>query len=152
MLRPDAPVSEVMREEFVSLKATDRLDFADDIMKLGRIRHMPVLDGEKLVGIVSQRDLLAASLSRALEFEPEQRRTFLRSVEVSEVMTRNVVSVSPDTPLSEVARLMIRHKVGCIPVVHASGTPVGIVTETDMLRAAYELTGEYGGPRTPEPA
>jgi CBS domain-containing protein len=150
MVRPDAPVSDVMRQEFVSLKSTDRLDFADDIMKLGRIRHMPVLDGEKLVGIVSQRDLLAASLSRALDFEPEQRRTFLRSVEVAEVMTRNVVSVSPDTPLGEVARLMIRHKVGCIPVVSASGTPLGIATETDMLRAAYDLTGEYGGPRTLE--
>jgi CBS domain-containing protein len=149
-VRPDAPVSDVMRQEFVSLKSTDRLDFADDIMKLGRIRHMPVLDGEKLVGIVSQRDLLAASLSRALDFEPEHRRTFLRSVEVAEVMTRSVVSVSPDTPLSEVARLMIRHKVGCIPVVGESGAPLGIVTETDMLRAAYELTGEYGGPRTLE--
>jgi CBS domain-containing protein len=151
-MRPDVPVSEVMREEFVSLKATDRLDFADDVMKLGRIRHMPVLEDEKLVGIVSQRDLLAASLSRALEFEPEHRRTFLRSVEVSEVMTRSVVSVSPETPLGEVARLMIRHKVGCVPVVDAGGTPVGLVTETDLLRAAYDLSGEYGGPRSVEPA
>jgi CBS domain-containing protein len=151
-MRPDVPVSEVMREEFVSLKVTDRLDFADDVMKLGRIRHMPVLEDEKLVGIVSQRDLLAASLSRALEFEPEHRRTFLRSVEVSEVMTRNVVSVPPETPLGEVARLMIRHKVGCVPVVDAAGAPVGLVTETDLLRAAYDLSGEYGGPRSVEPA
>ena len=140
------PVSEVMRTEFISLKSSDRLDFAEDIMQLGRIRHMPVVDDERLVGIVSQRDLLAASLSKALEFEASQRRTFMRAVEVQEVMAKSVVSIPPDTAVSEAARLMIRHKIGCIPVVDEKGAPLGLVTETDLLRAAYGLTGEYGGP------
>ena len=88
----DQPVSQIMQREFVTLQLGDHLDLADDVMNLGRIRHMPVLEKERLAGIVSQRDLLAASLSRALEFDPEQRRTFLKSVEVAEVMTRDVVS------------------------------------------------------------
>ena len=85
----DQPVSTVMQTEFVAVKPGDHLDFVDDVMKLGRIRHMPVIDDGKLVGVVSQRDLLAASLSRALDFESQQRRSFMRSVEVGEVMARN---------------------------------------------------------------
>jgi CBS domain-containing protein len=126
-----------MRREFVSLKATDRLDFADDILTLGRIRHLPVLADGQLVGIVSQRDLLAHSLTKALDFEARDRRTFLKSVDVSEAMTREVIAVDAETPLEEAARLLIRHRIGCLPVVDRVGVPVGILTETDLLRAAY---------------
>jgi len=134
-------VGEIMRREFVSLQAGDRLDFVEDVMSLGRIRHMPVVEGGKLVGIVSHRDLLAHSLSRAIDFDPKDRRTFLRSVDVSEAMTRNVITVERATPVDEAARLMLRHRVGCLPVVGDDGTPVGLVTETDLIRAAY-LEGE----------
>jgi CBS-domain-containing membrane protein len=130
-------VGEIMRREFVSLQASDRLDFVEDVMSLGRIRHLPVVDNGKLVGIVSHRDLLANSLSRAIEFDPTDRRTFLRSVDVSEAMARNVITVDRKTPVEEAARLMLRHRVGCLPVVDEEGAPVGLVTETDLIRAAY---------------
>ena len=126
-----------MRREFVSVKATDRLDFADDILTLGRIRHLPVFEDGKLVGIVSQRDLLAHSLTKALDFEARDRRAILKSVDVSEAMTRAVIAVDPETPLEEAARLLIRHRIGCLPVVDRAGVAIGIVTETDLLRAAY---------------
>jgi CBS domain-containing protein len=144
MARPST-VGEIMRTQFVSLKADDRLDLVDDVMKLGRIRHMPVLDGERLVGVVSQRDLLAASLSKALDFEPRHRRTFLRSVLVDEVMTKDLVTVGPDAPLEEAALLILRRKIGCLPVVNARGVCVGLVTEADLLRAAYGVGREEGG-------
>jgi CBS domain-containing protein len=134
-------VQDVMRREFVSLKASDRLDLADDIMTLGRIRHMPVLDNGRLVGIVSQRDLLAHSLAKALDLEPHERRTFLKSVDVSEAMTRDVLSVEAATSLEEAARLLIRQRIGCLPVVDRAGAPIGIVTKTDLLRVAY-LSGD----------
>jgi CBS domain-containing protein len=134
-------VRDVMRRDFVSLKATDRLDFADDILTLGRIRHLPVLEDGKLVGIVSQRDLLSRSLSKALDFEPRDRRTFLKSVDVFEAMTRHVITVEASTNLEEAARLLIRQRIGCLPVVDGAGAPIGIVTETDLLRAAY-LSGD----------
>jgi CBS domain-containing protein len=135
-------VDDVMRREFVALKATDRLDFADDILTLGRIRHLPVLEDGELVGIVSQRDLLAQSLTKALDFEARDRRTFLKSVDVSEAMTREVIAVDTGTTLEEAARLLIRHRIGCLPVVDRNGVPVGIVTETDLLRAAYLSDGQ----------
>jgi CBS domain-containing protein len=134
-------VGEIMRREFVSLRAGDRLDFVEDVMALGRIRHLPVLDQGRLVGIVSQRDLLANSLSKALEFDVKDRRNFLKSVDVSEAMTRNVITISEGTPIGEAARLLLRHRIGCLPVVDAGGVPLGLVTETDLIRAAY-LPGE----------
>jgi CBS domain-containing protein len=143
MDRAQRPVEAVMQREFVSMGSEDRLDLVEDVMRLGRIRHMPVLDGSKLVGILSQRDLLAASLSRALDFDPAQRRTFLRSVAVAEVMVREPITVRPETSLGEAARIMVRNKVGCLPVVDDDGCPVGIVTDTDLLRGVYE-DGEEG--------
>jgi CBS-domain-containing membrane protein len=134
-------VGDVMRREFVSLRLGDRLDFVEDVMRLGRIRHLPVLEDDRLVGIVSQRDLLANSLTRALEFDAPERRTFLRSVDVAEAMSREVVTVTRETPLAEAARLLLRHRIGCLPVVSEAGVPVGLVTESDLLRAAY-LEGE----------
>ena len=133
-------VSEVMQAEVATLAPSDRLDLADDVMQLGRVRHMPVLEQGRLVGIVSSRDLLAASLSKALSFDPKQRRTFLRSVDVSEVMVRDVISVEPDATLREVALLMIGQKIGCVPVVKPDRTLLGLVTETDLLQATLLST------------
>jgi CBS domain-containing protein len=138
-------VGEAMQSEVVSLASGDRLDLAEDIMRLGRIRHMPVLEGQRLVGIVSSRDLLAASLSRVLEFEPLQRRTFLHSIEVREVMTSDVLTVGPDTLLREAAELMLKRQVGCLPVVSPEGELRGLLTETDLVRVAY-LGPEDTGP------
>jgi CBS domain-containing protein len=144
------PVSQIMRSDFTSLRADDRLDLAEHIMKLGRVRHLPVLDAAgRLVGIVSQRDLLRASLTSALEFPADQRRTFLRSIDVAEVMTREVQSVGPDTPLGVAASRMIGHKIGCLPVLREDGTPVGLVTETDLLVAAYLGPRAVGESATP---
>lgn len=132
------PVSDIMREEFASLREDDRLDLADQVMKLGRVRHLPVLapDG-RLVGIVSSRDLLEASLTTVLSFDAAARRSFLHSVAVAEVMRREVETVDPTTPLGVAASRMIRHKIGCLPVVRPDGVMVGLVTETDLMIAAY---------------
>lgn len=131
------PVSSIMQTEFVSVSSRDRLDLADHIMRLGRVRHLPVVDEGRLVGVLSNRDLLAASLTRVLAFEPSHRGAFLRAIDVEEIMTRDVATASPDTPLAEAARRMVERKIGCLPVVREHRVVVGIVTETDLLRAAY---------------
>ena len=138
----DRTVASVMRAEFASVSSRDRLDLVDDVMKLGQVRHMPVIDDGELTGVVSQRDLLAASLSCALDFAGSQRRTFLRSVGVDEVMARNPVTANPDTPLGVAARAMLENRIGCLPVVDDKGRPVGLLTETDLVRGAYDLDEE----------
>ena len=136
--RLDQPVERVMQTDYVSVGSGDHLDLVDDVMNLGRIRHMPVLDGDKLVGVVSQRDLLSASLSRVLDFDAAERRSFMRSIEVSEVMSRDPVTVRPSTTLREATRLVLTHRFGCLPVVDEGGRVVGLVTETDLLRGVYD--------------
>ena len=150
MSESELRVEDVMQREVVTLQRSDRLDLAEDVMRLGRIRHMPVLASGRIVGIVSNRDLLASGLSRSLEFEVPQRRAFLHSVEVSEVMTESVVSIEPDAPVREAAEKMIKQGIGCLPVVKSEGTFVGLVTETDLIRAAWlepetaQRSGEEG--------
>jgi CBS domain-containing membrane protein len=136
-------VESLMRREFASLREGDRLDFADQVMRLGRVRHLPVLapDG-RVAGIVSNRDLLEASLTSVLKFGAAERRSFLHSVDVAEVMVRDVATVTPETSLADAARSLIERKIGCLPVVDATGVMIGLVTETDLLAAAY---------RTPRP-
>lgn len=130
-------VGEVMQTKVASLAPDDRLDLADDLMRFGHVRHMPVVEGGRLVGILSTRDVLAASLTKALEFEATQRRSFLRSVVVREVMSDDVATVQPDTLLRDAAQILLARKIGCLPVVDEERTLVGLLTETDLLRAAY---------------
>jgi CBS domain-containing membrane protein len=142
------PVSEVMRREVVTVTVAEKLDLTQDIMSLGRVRHLPVLDDEqRVIGIVSHRDVLAAAMTQVLDFDAKSRRTFLRSIEVGEVMAVGVATVKPDTPLAEVARILVDLKIGCVPVVAATGELVGLVTETDLIAAAFldgDVRGESG--------
>jgi CBS-domain-containing membrane protein len=132
------PVYEIMHREVVTLTARERLDLTQDIMSVGRVRHLPVLDEDKrVIGIVSDRDLLAAAMTEVLDFDAVSRRTFLRSIEVAEVMAKDVVTVTPDTELGEVARILVERKIGCVPVVGARGDLLGLVTETDLIAAAF---------------
>jgi CBS domain-containing protein len=132
------PVSQIMQREVVTLTAQDKLDLTQDIMSLGRVRHLPVVDAdERVVGIVSHRDLLAAAMSKVLDFDPASRRTFLRSIEVAEVMGKDVHTVSPETTLADATALLVRNKIGCLPVVDPNGKLVGLLTDADLLAAAY---------------
>lgn len=137
-MKADSAIERIMQREFASVRSDERLDFVEDVMALGRVRHLPVVDDGKLMGVVTQRDLLAASLSRVLAFDAKERRTFLRSIDVGEVMAARPITVAPGASLAEAAALLLRHKIGCLPVVGPGGEAVGLVTETDLLRAAYE--------------
>lgn len=130
-------VSEIMQTEVATLAPDEYLDLADDVMRLGRVRHLPVVDDVHLVGLVSNRDLLAASLTRALEFDPLARRAFMRNIAVSEIMSRDVLAIGPDANLWEAAALMVKHKIGCLPVVEEGDVLVGLLTETDLLNVAF---------------
>jgi CBS domain-containing protein len=126
-----------MRCEVATTTPKETLDLTQDIMSLGRVRHLPVLDGGRLVGILSHRDFLAASLTKALDFDPASRRSFLHSVQVGEVMTKDPVTVGPETTLSRAAAILVQRKIGCLPVVASDGTLLGLVTDTDLLQAAF---------------
>ena len=126
-------VKDVMKTQLVTLNADSKLGFANDIMYLGRIRHLPVVKGETVAGILTQRDLYRASLTSILTNWKENKE-FLDSIKVSEVMTKNVVTISPDAAIEEAAQLMIDKKVGALPVVQDKNKLIGLITETDVLQ------------------
>lgn len=99
-----------------------------------RIRRLPVLDHDgRLIGIVSERDLLRASPSPATTLSVWEMNELLEELPLRDVMTRNVLTVAPSTPLQEAAQLMVDRKIGGLPVVDADRV-VGVITETDIFR------------------
>jgi CBS domain-containing protein len=126
-------VRELMTTDVATIGRNDELTIADDIIKMKRLRHLPVVEEGRLVGMLTQRDLFHAALSTALNFGEKAQKEFLKTVVVKEVMTDEVLTIGPDADVKEAARLLIEHKIGCLPVVE-SGKLVGLVTETDLLR------------------
>lgn len=126
-------VKDLMKTQIVTLNADSKLGFANDIMYLGRIRHLPVVNGETIVGIITQRDLYRASLTSILTSWNENKE-FLDSVKVSEVMAKNVFTITQNITIEEAAQVMIDRKVGCLPVVEDKNKLIGLITETDVLQ------------------
>jgi CBS domain-containing protein len=114
------------------------LEMADELVGHSAIRHLPVVDGGQVVGVLSQRDLLQGAVAHALGYGSVSRSRILRTIPVKEVMSEPPVTVEPDTPVREAARLMVARKIGCLPVVDG-GRLVGLVTETDVVRHAFDV-------------
>jgi acetoin utilization protein AcuB len=104
------------------------------IMERYWVRHLPVVEGDALVGMLSDRDIRMASLPPGPAYTDAEREALLGRVAVRDTMTRNPRTVGPDAPLVEVVRLMLEHRFGGVPVLDG-GRLVGIITETDILRA-----------------
>jgi CBS domain-containing protein len=126
-------VRDIMSEHIITISSDDSLSTVEDIMTLGGVRHMPVVRAGQLVGVVSERDLLRASLSNLSEYGSEQRRAFLQVVEIKRVMSAPPVVIGPGASVEEAALVMAERKIGCLPVLDGTRL-VGMLTETDVLR------------------
>lgn len=135
-------VRDWMTHEVASVRRNDQLVIADDLMRLGRIRHTPVLEdhSDDLVGIVSQRDLFRGALAAALGYGQHAQQKVLGMLVIKDIMSTNPVTTTPETPLADAARVMLERKIGCLPVLE-DGRLVGILTESDFLRFAVEHAG-----------
>lgn len=130
-------VSDLMAKDVETLDRNDTLSLAEDLMKMKRLRHLPVMDEGALAGIVSQRDLFHAGLSTAMGFGSKAKGEFLKTVLVKEIMTDNVVTIAPTADIKVAAQLMLKKKIGCLPVVD-SGELVGLISESDVIRLVAE--------------
>lgn len=133
-------VKERMSHPVISVKPDVPILEALKLMQRERIRRMPVVQDGKMIGIISDKDLIHAAPSDATSLSVWEINYLVSRVHVKDVMTTNVLSVTEDTPIEEAARIMADNKIGGLPVMSDGGV-VGLITETDLFKILLELMG-----------
>ncbi|MBI4787514.1 MAG: CBS domain-containing protein [Chloroflexi bacterium] len=122
-----------MTPDPVTIDPQTTLPEANRLMKECNVRRLPVIEKGKMVGIVTLGDIREASPSNATALSIYELNYLLARLSVGAIMSRDPLTVSPDTSIEAAARLMLEHKIGGLPVV-ADGRLVGIITESDIFR------------------
>ncbi len=133
-------VGERMSHPVITVPLELPINEALNLMRSERIRRAPVIHDGKLVGIISDHDLLNASPSPATSLSIWEMSYLLSKITVKDVMTKHVITVTDTTPIEEAARIMADNKIGGLPVMHHEKV-VGIITETDLFKIFIELMG-----------
>lgn len=133
-MKNKVPVSEIMTKNIHKLKLSDELSTAESLFKKNHIRHLPVVDDGRIVGMLSYTDLLRISFADAVDEDGEGVETTVYDMfTIEQVMTKKVMSVTSKTSLKEVGDIFLTHEFHALPVVDNDNL-VGIVTTTDMIR------------------
>ncbi|MGD9099836.1 MAG: CBS and ACT domain-containing protein [Anaerolineae bacterium] len=135
-------VKDRMTRDPVAITPDTSFPDAFHVIREKRIRHLPVVKGNKLVGVVAQTDLLHASPSTATTLTVFEINYLLANLHVREVMSSPPITVLEDAPLEEAARVMVEKKIGCLPVM-SNGLLVGMITETDIFETFVEVLGGW---------
>jgi acetoin utilization protein AcuB len=133
-------VGERMSKHVITISPDMPIAEALNMMKVEKVRRFPVVKEGKLLGLVSDKDLLNASPSPVSTLSIWEMNYLLNKITVSEVMVKNVLTVTEDTPIEQAARIMADNKIGGLPVMRDGGV-VGIITETDLFKMFLELLG-----------
>ncbi len=133
-------VRKKMHKDLVTVTKDEKMTVAKKVMKEKNIRHLPVVDGKKLIGLVTNMDIRKAEASPATSLEIRELHYLLDKLTIGEIMTRNVITISPDISIEEATTLLHDNKIGCLPVVE-DGNLVGIITENDVMEILIEVMG-----------
>ncbi|HRN98174.1 MAG TPA: CBS domain-containing protein [Flavobacterium sp.] len=132
------PVTEIMSKTLVTLNLTNDLTLAETLFKQHKIRHIPVVSGKKIIGMLSYTDLLRISFADAVEDDAESVDTIVYDMfSIEQVMTRKVTVISPDTTIREAAEILAANEYHSLPVCKDDEL-VGIITTTDIIRYFLE--------------
>jgi CBS domain-containing membrane protein len=134
-------VSDIMTREVITLSEEDNLSGVSEGMKHFRFRHLPVVDGNKLIGLITHQNLLEVAASTLEPSSGSKTQAFNERLFARDVMLRDILTVSEDTRVVDAARLMWNKKIGCLPVVREGNQLVGIVTEADFVLLAIRFLG-----------
>jgi len=134
-------VEQVMTRNVETLQAEQSLREAIALLQRHHIRHAPVVTGDAVVGILTDRDIKRATPSLLTGIDQAEYDKVLNGTQVAQVMTRNPFTVTPSMPLKDALKILIDRKFGAMPVVE-SNRLVGIITDIDMLRAFHEMLDE----------
>ncbi|MGB5418463.1 CBS domain-containing protein [Algibacter sp.] len=129
-----APISMIMTEDVITLKKTDKLETAEHLFKRHKIRHIPVVDGKKIIGMLSYSDLLRLSFADMTDSDDSSADELVYNMfSIEQVMKNSVVSVSSSNSIKEVAEILSTKEFHALPVVD-NNKLVGIVTTTDLIK------------------
>ena len=134
-------VSKWMTPNVITIDRNESLGTALRLMREHRIRRLPVVSKGKLVGIVSDRDLKGALPSQATSLDVWELHGLIDRMKISDIMTKKVITTTPDSTIERVALTIMEKKIEGLPVLDTAGNLVGIITEGDVFRALTEVTG-----------
>lgn len=127
------PIADIMTKKIIALNRKDDLETAEMLFKKHKIRHIPVVHEDSIIGMLSYTDLLRISFADAFNEDEDEVDTVVYNMfTIEQVMAKNLVSVSSDTPIKEVAQLLAKKEFHALPVVD-EGRLVGIITTTDLI-------------------
>jgi acetoin utilization protein AcuB len=129
-----------MSRPVISVSPDMPIHDARNLFKTEQIRRAPVVKNGKLVGIISDQDLIDATPSRATSLSVWEMNYLVSKITVKDVMSTDVVTINEDTPIEQAARIMADNKIGGLPVMR-EGKVVGMITETDLFKVFLELMG-----------
>ncbi len=140
-------VSDWMTKRVYTVSPDDYLSDAIALMRERRIKHVPVVKGGKLRGIISDRDIKEFTPSKATTLDIYELHYLLAKTQIKDIMQTKVSTIAPDTPVEEAAMLLLDRNIGCLPVVD-EGKIMGIISDRDIYRALVDITGvRHGGHR-----
>ena len=132
-MKQRTPVSKIMSRDVITLNLNDNMELAEKLFETKHIRHIPIVSGKKVVGVLSHTDLMRISFSDLDEDENEINSVVYDLFSIEQVMAKSVVSVSSETTFKETAEILTKHEFLAVPVVD-DGELVGIVTSTDLIQ------------------
>jgi acetoin utilization protein AcuB len=130
-----------MNPNVITVDADDSMLDATKLLKEHNIRHLPVLEKGKLVGVVTDRDLKRASPSDATALEAHELLYLIANIKVREIMTRNPITVPYNFTIEEAAEILLQAKISGMPVVDKQGDVIGTITQTDLFKVLISITG-----------
>lgn len=138
-MKKRTPISAIMTKDVITLNHLDNLETAETLFKKNNIRHIPVVSGEKIIGMLSYTDLLRISFADAIDDNEQNVDTVVYNMfTIEQVMAKNLVSVNVNTTIKEVAEILAKKEFHALPVVN-DGKLAGIVTTTDLINYLINL-------------
>ena len=140
-------VSDWMTKKVITVGPDDYLSDAITLMKEKNIKHLPVVKGGRLRGIISDRDIKEYTPSKATCLDVYELHYLLAKTKIKDLMIAKVITTSPDTPVEEAAMVLLDRNIDCLPVLDG-GSLVGIISDRDIFHALVDITGvRHGGHR-----
>lgn len=133
-MKPQAPVSDIMIKNIIGLTISDDLERAEILFKRHKIKHIPVVSGGVIIGMVSYTDLVKNSQTAAINGEGKNENALVYNGNtVEQVMSKDVVTITSDTSIKEATKILAKREFHALPVVD-NGELVGIITTRDLLK------------------